>query len=102
MNKSELHNFTATLTHNTREKRLNDKHILMLDIHYADTGELFRDHCWVCFSDMLKQFQPKTNRYKISITFKARLQEYSSINGMQYSLVDITDMHRIKRKQHAN
>jgi len=88
--------FTAILTHNTRTKRLNNKHILMVDIHYADTGDIFRDHCWIEESNELMQFQPKTNLYKNKISFTAKIKNYMSLNGEKLTLTKLSDIKKIK------
>ena len=89
--------YRATLTHNTRTKRLNGKHSLLLNIYYIDSGILFRDHTWVKQTKELISFIPKTNLHKKEIEFIATEEKYISLTGEKYRLSKITNIKKYRK-----
>lgn len=89
--------FTAVVHHNKRDSFYAPK-VLLTDIRFLDRT-LFRDHTWVSIRRRLEPFIPRSNRYKSTIAFTAKIEAYiSSKDGStKYRIHELRHIRAVER-----
>jgi hypothetical protein len=85
--------YTATVHHNFRDAYTASPKVLLTDIR-DDRNVLFRDHCWVSLDD-LHHVVPKSNRYKATIKFNAKVKSYQTYGPPKETLCNFTHVKRV-------
>ena len=71
--------------------------ILLCNVVDLDTGEEFRDHCWVKSSKLFSKLNLNIND---TITFDAMIHMYPSSNGLKLGLQKIKKIEKVENMSH--
>lgn len=95
--------FKGTMVGIKRDVHHTQPKTLMVFIQYAESGILFRDHCWVKECKALTYCVPKSpSDTPIHIEFDAVVEEYKSMNGIKKRLKHIRNVKLIERDDYGN
>lgn len=87
--------YTATITRNFRDVKTTIPKVLLLNI-IDENGQIFRDHCWVTITDILKKFIPLKNHIKKTIIFNAKIKDYQTIDSKKQTLTSFENVYLLK------